>query len=78
MVGLMNKQKLDLREGRGKVSAQLVYVEDFQQYYTSMVCVKLEVDAYATLTAALSVADADAAAAWSAWARALLLPQMVR
>ena len=87
---LMNKAKLDLREGRGKVSAQLIYIEDHTQYLR--IVIVREVAAYATLAekllqhATLTAApdeptptlDTTPQHAYAAWAQALLTPTVVR
>lgn len=49
---LMNKAKLDLREQRGKVSAQLIYIEDHTEYLRLVI--KREVRAWADLVQALT------------------------
>lgn len=56
---LMNKAKLDLREQRGKVSAQLIYIEDHTEYLRHLV--KREVRAWADLVRALTANPPDSA-----------------
>jgi len=52
---LMNKKKMDLREGRGTLSAQLVYIEDHVQFYNHTS--KCEVLAFEELRVALNDAN---------------------
>ena len=87
--GLMNKQKLDIREGRGKQKARLVYVEDHVAY--SRKVLEREVLAYHELQSSLQKvpvaggSDSPPATAldlfrgaWAAWARRLILAEVVR
>ena len=81
---ILNKHKLDLREGRGKVSAQLLYIEDHVQFNRKVV--QREVAAFTVLEAKIAppageavAVTADAAnAAWAMWASKLVLPAVVR
>ena len=76
---LMNKQKLDLREGRGKTSALLIYLEDFTEYYRT--CAQRLMDASDVLDGALRTAAdnvAEQRIAWSTWSRKLMLSSLTQ